>query len=188
MKFVVIFGPPAVGKMTVGQALEQRTGFKLFHNHQTIDLVIHYFDYGTPPFTRIVSSLRKQIIEEAAANDLPGLIFTYVWAIDDPEDKQFIDELSALVEKHSGETYYVELEADFDERIQRNRSENRLRHKAKTKADLERSERNLRAWDQQYQMNSNGDFFYSKNYLKINNTNLSPDEVARQIQEYFQFE
>jgi shikimate kinase len=37
MKLVILFGPPAVGKMTVGQQLANLTGFKLFHNHMTIE-------------------------------------------------------------------------------------------------------------------------------------------------------
>ena len=32
MNFVVIFGPVAVGKMTVGQELEKITDLKLFYN------------------------------------------------------------------------------------------------------------------------------------------------------------
>jgi hypothetical protein len=46
---VFIVGPGAVGKMTVGAALAARTGLKLFHNHQTIDLVLPYFAFGSPP-------------------------------------------------------------------------------------------------------------------------------------------
>ena len=34
---VIIFGPPAVGKMTVGSKLSKLTGLKLFHNHMTIE-------------------------------------------------------------------------------------------------------------------------------------------------------
>ena len=34
---VVLVGPPAVGKMTVGHALAARTGLRLFHNHHTIE-------------------------------------------------------------------------------------------------------------------------------------------------------
>jgi shikimate kinase len=37
---VFIVGPPAVGKMTVGYELAAQTGLKLFHNHQTIELVL----------------------------------------------------------------------------------------------------------------------------------------------------
>ena len=32
MKLVIIFGPHAVGKMTVGQELEKISDLKLFHN------------------------------------------------------------------------------------------------------------------------------------------------------------
>ncbi len=39
MNLIMIFGPQAVGKMTVGQELEKITGLKLFHNHMTIDLL-----------------------------------------------------------------------------------------------------------------------------------------------------
>ncbi|HDR7606865.1 TPA: hypothetical protein QCX41_004389 [Bacillus mycoides] len=39
MKFILIFGPQAVGKMTVGQELAKLTDLKNFHNHMTIDLV-----------------------------------------------------------------------------------------------------------------------------------------------------
>ena len=42
MKFILIFGPQAVGKMTVGQELAKITNLKLFHNHMTIDLVGHF--------------------------------------------------------------------------------------------------------------------------------------------------
>lgn len=49
MKLVIIFGPQAVGKMTVGQELEKLTGLKLFHNHMTIELVSHFLIMGLPP-------------------------------------------------------------------------------------------------------------------------------------------
>ena len=45
---VVLFGPPAVGKMTVGRELERLTGLPLFHNHMTIELVVPFFDFDTP--------------------------------------------------------------------------------------------------------------------------------------------
>src|SRR5438270_6300026 len=107
MNFVVIFGPPAVGKMTVGQELARLTGYKLFHNHVTIDLVSEYFEFGTPPFSRLVREFRARIIQEAAASEMAGLIFTFVWALDDERDKQFIDELKESVAKEGGKTYFV---------------------------------------------------------------------------------
>ena len=41
-KLVLLTGPQAVGKMTVGQELAKITGLKLFHNHMTIDLVSNF--------------------------------------------------------------------------------------------------------------------------------------------------
>ena len=81
IKFVLIFGPQAVGKMTVGQELTKITDLKLFHNHMTIDLVSHFFDYGTKEGKRLVNLIRQEIFEEVSKIDLSGMIFTYLWAI-----------------------------------------------------------------------------------------------------------
>src|SRR4051812_27631986 len=70
--FVVLFGPPAVGKMTVGQALASLTGLKLLHNHMTIELLLPLFSYGTPAFTQLNHEFRRRNIEEVAQSDLPG--------------------------------------------------------------------------------------------------------------------
>lgn len=43
MKLIILLGPHAVGKMTVGQALSRITGLKLFHNHMTIELLARFF-------------------------------------------------------------------------------------------------------------------------------------------------
>jgi ATP-dependent Lon protease len=39
-----VVGPPAVGKMSVGQTIADRTGLRLFHNHIAIELALRYFD------------------------------------------------------------------------------------------------------------------------------------------------
>ncbi|EOO76257.1 hypothetical protein IIC_01572 [Bacillus cereus VD021] len=82
MKFILIFGPQAVGKMTVGQELAKLTDLKIFHNHMTIDLVSPFFDYSTKEAKRLVSLLRNELFEEVSKSDLYGMIFTYVWAFD----------------------------------------------------------------------------------------------------------
>jgi ATP-dependent Lon protease len=43
-----VLGPPAVGKMTVGNAIAEITGLKLFHNHLTIEPVLRLFEFGSP--------------------------------------------------------------------------------------------------------------------------------------------
>lgn len=184
MKFVLIFGPQAVGKMTVGQELAKLTDLKLFHNHMTIDLVGHFFDYGTKEGKRLVSLFRREIFEEAAKSDLYGMIFTYVWAFDMQEDWDYVNQVSQVFESRGGTVYFVELEADLEERLDRNKSSNRLEHKP-SKRDIEWSENDLKKSMEKYRLNSlDGEIKYS-NYIKINNTNLSAEEVAEIIREKF---
>jgi hypothetical protein len=186
MRFVIIFGPPAVGKMTVGDALSKLTGLKLFHNHMTIELMLNFFPFGHPQFHLLVGEFRRRIFEEVAASDLPGLIFTYVWALDHAGDKEQIDSYCAIFRQQGAEIYFVELQADQAERIRRNTTEFRLAQKA-SKRDLAGSERRLLEADQRYKLNSDNDFFYQENYLKINNTALSPEESAQRIVDAFGF-
>jgi chloramphenicol 3-O-phosphotransferase len=184
-KLIILFGPPAVGKMTVGKELADLTGLKLFHNHMTIELVIPFFDFGTPPFRRLVDTFRQMIMEEVAqSDDLPGLIFTFVWALNQEGDRQFIDQITAIFRAQGGAIYYVELQASQEERLARNRTEYRLSQKP-TKRDVAFSEKNLLELDANYKLNSDGDFFYRTNYLKLDSTQLTADEAARQIQSHF---
>ena len=76
MKSVHVFGPQAVGKMTVGQELAKITDLKLFHNHMTIDLVSHFFDYSTQEGKRLVNFFRQEILEEVSKSNLYGIVFT----------------------------------------------------------------------------------------------------------------
>lgn len=143
MKCVLVFGPQAVGKMTVGQELAKATGLKLFHNHMTIDLVTQFFDYGSEAGQRLINLFRQEIFEEFSKSNLYGMIFTYVWAFNLKEDWDYVNQLAQLFESRGGTVYYVELEADLEERLERNKSSNRLEHKP-SKRNIEWSEGDLK--------------------------------------------
>ena len=145
MTLIVILGPPAVGKMTVGMELERRTGLRLFHNHMTVDPVVQFFAFGSPPYSKLVGEFRRRIFEEVAASDLPGLIFTYVWALNDPRDKAHIDGLTKIFADRGSRICYVELEAAQAERLRRNETPLRLAEKA-PKRDLENSRYTCVTW------------------------------------------
>lgn len=178
MKLVHIFGPQAVGKMTVGQELAKITELKLFHNHMTIDLVNHFFDYSTKEGKRLVTLFRQEIFEEVSKSNLYGMIFTYVWMFDQESDWDYVKRLSQLFESRGGAVYYIELEADLEERLERNKTPNRLEHKPK-KRDIEWSENDLKSTMEKHRLNSLEDEIVFPNYIKINNTNLSAEEVAK---------
>ena len=185
MKLVIIFGPGAVGKMSVGQALADITELKLYHNHMSIEAVRPVFDFGTPEFNRLVTMFRLETLKAVAQSKLEGVIFTFVWALNLPSEYEYIDRIVKLFEEVNGDVFYVELEASFETRLKRNRHETRLLEKP-SKRDVENSDRVLKH-ETKYQLNSKEGEFTRPNYLKINNEELEPDVVAGMIKERFGF-
>jgi cytidylate kinase len=80
----------------------------------------------------------------------------------------------------------VELEAALEERLKRNKTKVRLIEKP-SKRDTELSEKRLIAMDSNHKMNTDGKFYYKKNYLKIVTTNLTIKETAEKIVNAFNF-
>lgn len=180
MKFVVIFGPPAVGKMTVGRELAELTGLRLFHNHLTIEPLLGLFEFGEPAFFRLVDEFRRLIFREVAQSALPGLIFTFVWGLELESDRIFIEEASEVFRAQGGEVFFVELCAALDERLRRDRTPLRLEHKP-SKRDPEAARAHLLEMEAKYKMNTDGDFFYAENYIKLDNTHLNASAAANKI-------
>jgi hypothetical protein len=186
LRLIVIFGPPAVGKMTVGAELAALTGLTLFHNHVAIEPALKLFPYGSLPFIRLVRVFRNQVFQEVAQSSSPGLIYTFLWNLNDERDKKYIDGVAALFESHGADVLYVELYSPLEERLKRNRTQKRLREKP-SKRDLEASEQRLLANEAQ-RLNTDGDFFYPDRHLRIDNTTLSAREAAEQVFHRFQLQ
>ena len=129
MKLVIIFGPHAVGKMTIRQALARQTGLKVFHNHMTIDPLMELFGHTPPERSCLTDLFWEEIFQAFAKTDAEGMIFTSVWGFDLPHDWAYIDHIEDIFRAQGAEVYYVELEADFDLPIECNKTENRLPHK-----------------------------------------------------------
>lgn len=180
MKLIVIFGPAAVGKMTVGRELQKLTGFKLFHNHMVSELIYPFYGYRDPQFGRLNSEFRTRMLEEFSQSDFPGIIFTYVWALDQNDDHQEILKYMKSLRASIENVFFVELAADQGVRLVRNQSEQRLREKP-SKNNFAESEGFIHYSESHYQLNSQGDFFYPERHLKIDNTRLAPEVVATLI-------
>ena len=183
MKLVFIFGDAAVGKMTVGQELIKLTDLRLFHNHMTIEPVLEIFGERNDP---AIDRMRWVVLEEFAKTDLEGLIFTMMWDLDDPADWAYAAKAAKIFEDRGAEVYYVELVADQKVRLERNGSENRLKHKA-SKRNVKESNEWLVEVDTRRRFVSREGEIPFPHYIKIDNTDLPPEEVARQIKEYFGF-
>ena len=170
--------------MTVAYEIGRRTGHKVHHNHVAIELALQSFAYGSPGFSRIVSSVRKLIFREIARSDLPGLVFTYAWAFNLPTEQRYIEEMVSIFTEEGRPSYFLELQATQEARLRRNGSELRLTEKP-SKRNLDWSRTNLLQADGKYQLNSNGDFPWPDRHLKIDNSDLEPEEVARIACQHF---
>lgn len=94
----------------------------------------------------------------------------------------YLKDIQDLLNEYHQEILFVELETSLDERLRRNRTENRLKYKP-LKRCFEVSEREILETDKRNQLSSQKRPSGLHHYLKIDNTNLSAEEVAKQIQE-----
>ncbi len=181
MDLILIVGSGAVGKMTVGQELMKITDFRLFHNHMMIEPVIEIFGKFEGA---VVNKLRDDIFDAFMKTNYSGMIFTYMWAFDLQSDWDYVKALTDKFEATGGTVYCVELVADRAVRIERNKTENRLRNKA-SKRDLVTSQDRMIREETKYRLESRDGELPFANYIKIDNTSLEPAEVAAMIKERF---
>ena len=187
MKLVIIFGPHAVGKMTVGQELAKITDLKLFHNHMTIDIVADLFENMPQERRRLTEMFRNEIFKSFASSNEYGMIFTCMWALERKDDWDYIDNLENMFKSNGAEVYYVELEADYDIRLQRNKTENRLLNKP-SKRNIEKSENLFKDIENRHRLNSYPGEIKKENYIKINNTHVYPENIAKIIKDRFRLQ
>lgn len=181
MKLLFLLGNAAVGKMTVGQELVKITDLRLLHNHIVIEPVLEVFGNFDK---RIMARLRKVILEEFAASEHYGLIMTGMINFDSQSSWDYINQIKELFEVYNTDFYYVELVASQEIRLQRNVGENRLLHKA-SKRDIEASNQRLLNDDKNGRFVSYDGEITFENYIKIDNSNIAPDIVAKMIKENF---
>lgn len=173
---IVITGPQAVGKMTVAEALKEKIGYKLMINHDSIELAIKIFGNKTESQKEFNEIIRAKAFEIAAKNN-ENMIFTYVTAFDIEDDKGYLKNLQNMFENTGGTFSLVELKADLETRIERNLTPHRLEMKP-SKKNLEWSKNEILETMQEHRLNSNEDEYLCENHIKIDNTNLTPEEVS----------
>lgn len=182
---VIIFGPPAVGKAAVGYELAVLTGFRLFHNHLTAEPVAALFDWGSARFNRLVDELRLMLLDEASKDpQLPGVIFTLVWDLQNTAESSFVEKIKALFEASSGNVYFVELHANINVRLSHEGTPLRLSLKP-AKRDIAAARQLIIDTEGKYKLNSDGDFSISERHLKLNTEHIRADQNAARIVTYW---
>lgn len=146
---VLLIGPPAVGKMTVGREICVQTGYRLLHNHHTIEPLLEIFGYGTRAFDLLNQEFRQRIFEEAVRDDLPGLVFAFVWDLDEPATLSALERLFAPAVDAGGPVDVVQLLADQDTRLSREGTAARVASKP-SKRDVAWARNHLREVDERH--------------------------------------
>ena len=176
---IVVCGPQAVGKMTVAESLRDKLRCNMMMNHDSIELSDRIFGFGTPAQREFNGAIRESVFALAVKYNV-DLIFTFVCAFDDPEDVQYLKNLEAQFTESGGSFYFVELSATLETRLQRNETPHRMERKP-SKRNTEWSRKDILETAQRYKLNTDEGETLFAHHLKIDNTDLTPDEVADRV-------
>ena len=174
MKLVLIYGPPGVGKLTVASELAKLTGYKLFHNHLSIEFVKSIFEFGSKTFNRLVIKFRYEMLESAAKDGI-NTIFTLVYRKD--YDDKYIRKLMRIIESYDGEMVFVRLHCSDKKLLERIKGRSRSKY-SKIKNTNEFKE-----------LTSKNDLKSAISFVKsltLDTGRYTPEESARKIKEYIQ--
>ncbi len=180
---IVVCGPQAVGKMTVAEALRDKLRYSMMMNHDSIELSDHIFGFGTPAQREFNGAIRETAFALAVKYNV-DLIFTFVCAFDMPEDMAYLKALEAQFIESGGRFYFVELSAALETRLFRNETPHRMERKP-SKRNTEWSKKDILNTAERYKLNTDEGETLFAHHLKIDNTHLSPDEVADRVIETF---
>jgi adenylate kinase family enzyme len=174
VRWVILYGPPGVGKLTVGTQLARLTGFKLLHNHLSVNIVTAVFERGSEPWGRVLQGVRRVVLVEAARQGV-DVITTNVFN-GEPDTVDVWHTTFAMVREAGGFPLLVKLSCDRDELFRRVVRESRVAHqKLTTVAGLE-------AMMARYDLTKT---FPGEPHLEVDVTNLPPLETAERIVAYY---
>ena len=160
---------------------DENNGFKALSQSHTIEPVIEIFGRYDG---KTISEIRDTIFKNYAASDNYGMIFTMMMDFNLPSEWEYLEHVKGIFEPYETDFYYVELIAPQEIRLKRNISENRLKNKA-SKRDIETSNQRLINDDKNHRCVSYEGEIPFDNYLRIDNSEMEPDEVARLIKGTF---
>lgn len=133
MNLIFIYGPPASGKLTVAQELSKLTGYPIFHNHMTRDIVHGLFPKKLEENYELVNILRDDVLKYCTLNNI-SLIFT--WVYDGPEDDEPLKRKVETVTENGGKILFVELTTPHNILLERVTNDSRKKHKKLTDPEL----------------------------------------------------
>jgi hypothetical protein len=114
---VYLYGPPAVGKLTIARLVAEATGFQLFHNHLTVDAVTSVFEFGSRPFVDVLHRMRFDVFETASREGIDVVFTNSSMSYSVPRTDAFLAFARSAAEHVAdagGTTMFVRLTAPVD--------------------------------------------------------------------------
>ena len=171
MKLIIIYGPPASGKYTIAKEIEKISGYRVFHNHEVIDLCSSVLDKKSPRFWQFARELRTEMLKEAIKQKIKGITITLAYT----GESNFIENLIKLVEKNKGKVYLIKLNCNIKD------LEKRVYNKSRKSFGKLKDKKALKKWILKY----NPDLVYKKRESIIIDTGkLSAKQSAKKILNY----
>lgn len=178
---VVLFGAPASGKAAIGARVAEALGYRFFHNHLTANPVAALFGWVTPKFGVVVDEVRELLFDHAASDpDIPGVVFTFVWAFNEPQDTATLERLCQKFVAQGGTVHLVELRASLEARIGREGTPFRKRNKP-NQDNLDEAAERQRQFAARYTMHSTETLPLPYPHLVIDTELMTEEESASQV-------
>lgn len=117
-RLVVLYGPPASGKLPIAEAISAQTGWILFDNAAAIDFVAQFLPPGTSRFLELIDSLRLDLIRAMLAEGR-SVVFTFVYFGFDSEDISFLKFLAAAATSVGASVHLVQLRCSEETLLKR---------------------------------------------------------------------
>jgi len=179
MKIIILYGPPATGKLTIAKELAKKTGYKLFDNHHTMDFLSSIILDKTQAFKPKVSGEFSKIYMKVVLDilkttcklkDIKGLIITEAYT----GEKRFINRMIKIAKTYGHKVYMVKLTCDIK------KLEKRVYDKSRLKYNKVKSKDALHDWFERFKNKGNLVYPYKKTLI-LDNTNQSVNASVKEI-------
>ncbi|MEK7451031.1 MAG: hypothetical protein AAB662_03800 [Patescibacteria group bacterium] len=167
MKLILLYGPPAVGKLTVAKQLSKTTGISLLHSHMMLNDIAQIFGYDNPIRKKLEFEFKTRIMEEAVGERMDIITTGSITR----DNSDYYRLLMKLVKEKNGTVFLVQFKAGKEALFDRVKHESR---KEKINS-VEKLEEFFKKYPENLEKFGEGE------QLVIDTTRLSPEESAQLI-------
>lgn len=111
MELIVVYGPPAVGKLTVAHELAKRTSARLLDILPVATTVTQAIGQNNPQFTPLVYSLQLQILNAAMRFGTQDIIATVTFTVSSKADVALLQTIAEAGKAHNVTVQFIYLTA-----------------------------------------------------------------------------